>query len=76
MQTFENYFTHKNKAFYLCTKYDFDQSDQLILADFDMCDETGEKVLQKDLETNQDLYRQVCTILANEHAVCYGGAPA
>lgn len=75
MQTFENYLTHKDKEYYLCTEYDFDHADQLILTNFDMRDESGENVSQKDLVTNQALYLHVGTILSNNHAVCHGGAP-
>ena len=73
--TFENYFSHKNSEYYLCTEYGFDHTDTLQLSDFAMWNGDGEEVSQKEFEANQELYNTVCEILANENAPCYGGAP-
>lgn len=75
MNTFEDYITHNGNEYYLCTEYAFDHADQLQLSDFALTDEDGEEVTQEAFEADKDLYDTVCTILANESAVCYGGAP-
>jgi len=75
MNTYEDYITHQGKEYYLCTEYAFDHADQLQLSGFVLTDEDGEEISQEAFEENTDLYDHVCTILANESAVCYGGAP-
>lgn len=75
MNTFEDYITHNGKEYYLCTEYAFDHADQLQLSDFALTDEDGEEVTQEAFEADKALYDRVCEILANESAVCYGGAP-
>lgn len=75
MNTYENHITHNGSEYYLCTEYAFDHADQLQLSGFVLTDEDGEDISQEDFEANKDLYDHVCTILANEDAVCYGGAP-
>jgi hypothetical protein len=75
MNTFEDYITYKGSEYYLCTEYAFDHADRLQLSGFLLTDEDGEEISQEDFEANTDLYDHVCTILANESAVCYGGAP-
>lgn len=74
MNTYENYFTYRGYEYYLCTEYEFDHADQLQLSDFAMW-RGGYEVSQESFEVNQGLYDTVCEILANESAVCYGGAP-
>ena len=75
MNTYEKEITHNGKEFYLCTEYEFDHADQLQLSGFVLTDEDGEDISQEDFEADKDLYDHVCTILANEDAPCYGGAP-
>lgn len=75
MNTYEKHITHNGSEYYLCTEYAFDHADQLELSGFVLTDEDGEDISQEDFESNKDLYDHVCTILANEDAVCYGGAP-
>jgi hypothetical protein len=40
-----------------------------------LTDEDGEDISQDDFEADKDFYDKVSTILANEDAPCYGGAP-
>jgi hypothetical protein len=75
MNTYDNEIIHKGKEYHLSTEYDFDHTDTLQLSGFLLTDEDGEEISQEDFEANEDLYDHVCTILANESAVCYGGAP-
>ena len=75
MNTYEDYITHNEKEYYLCTEYAFDHADQLQLSGFVLTDEDGEDISQDDFEASKDLYDKVCSVLANEDAVCYGGAP-
>jgi hypothetical protein len=74
MNTYEKYFTYQGCEYYLCTEYAFDHADQLQLSDFSL-QRDGDEVSQESFEANQGLYDIVCEILANEDAVCYGGAP-
>jgi len=75
MNTYEKNITYKGNELYLCTEYAFDHADQLQLSCFVLTDEDGEEISQESFEANKDLYDHVCTILANEDAPCYGGAP-
>ena len=75
MNTYDNEIIHKGKEYYLSTEYGFDHTDTLQLSGFLLTDEDGEEISQEAFEANEDLYDHVCTILAIESAVCYGGAP-
>jgi len=75
--TFEDYFCHQGREYYLCTDYEFDHADRLQLANFAMwkSNHYGDKISQKEFEADQELYDTVCEILANQNPPCYGGAP-
>jgi hypothetical protein len=75
MNIYENHITHNGIEYYLCTEYAFDHADQLQLSSFVLTDEDGEDISQDDFEADKDFYDKVSTILANEDAPCYGGAP-
>jgi len=75
MNTYENEIIYKGREYYLCTEYDFDHADRLQLSGFVLTDEDGEEISQDNFEANEDLYDHVSTILANQGAPCYAGAP-
>lgn len=82
MNTYENTITVNafgsaklGPEYYLATDYVFDKNDTLQLSHFSLWDQDGEEVPQDGFEANLGLYAHVCTILANEDAICYGGTP-
>lgn len=75
MKTYEDYITFDNNEYYLCTEYAFDHADQLQLSGFALWGHCGEEISQEEFESDKGLYDHVCMVLANEGAVCYGGAP-